>query len=299
MELSEIAIAFKNCNADTGRQSFKDYKESLQNKGVDFVSGVIVDDANNYILYDCERLLTKSILNIISADLLNTRGNFHWGFVSAYYSSFFAIQALNRLQLNFSGFDVKCELVNYANRQIKLTKQSDSSGSHDKQYNIFINQSIPEFKKTPAVDRFWNIGLDPFDDLAHYKSEPKLRNAINYYLSINDDFYYELSLNGSEFNKIIRDNHKNPFQNRESCPKPNFSIRSLKISIARLRILIYVLNYIANYNNEYKSYFERNMLQRITPIKNRYSYINAWVMQYFNDWLKFNQIEKEEIIAIK
>jgi len=243
MELSEIAIAFKNCNGDTGNRSFKDYKESLKLKGVNLEAGVIVNDANNYILYDCERLLTKAILNIISADLLNTRGNFHWGFVSAYYSSFFTVQALNRLQLNFTGFDVKCELINYTNKEIKLTKQSDSSGSHEKQFHVFYNQNIPEFKKTTAVDRFWNIGLGTFDDLSIYKSEPNLRNAINYYLSKNDDFYYEFSISGTEFNKIITDNLKNPFLKKETCSKPNFSLRALKLSIARLRILVYVLNY--------------------------------------------------------
>ena len=299
MNLSEIAIAFRGCNAETNTFSFKDYKESLKSQGSDFKTAMIVDNVNNYILYDCEKLLTKSVLNIIAADLLLQKGLFNWSFVSSYYSSFFTIQALNRLQLNFSAFDLKCELVNYSKKEVKLTKYSSSKGSHIEQFGTYQNENLKEYKKD-SVDRFWNLGLANFEDLQGYGSEHGLRNAVNYYLSKSDNFYYELDLEDVDFKKIVKDNCRSPFLfEKDTLPvPPNFAKKAIKIGTARIRVLSYVLNYLANYNAEYKSYYVRNMKQRIVPIEARYPFISPWLLVHLKDWLRYNPIYVEEVSPI-
>lgn len=300
MNLSEIAIAFKDCNAETNTYTFKDYKERLKSQGTDFKGGLVVNDVNNFILYDCEKLLTKSILNIVATDLLMKKGLFNWSFISSYYSSFFSIQALNRLQLNFTAYDVKCEVVNYNTKEVKLTRHSSSSNSHDEQFHIYQNNNVPEYKKE-QIDRIWNLGLSTFEGLEGYGSEHRLRNAINYYLSHTDKFYYELNIPNSDFQKIIKDNCRSPFLGEKDLLPipPNFAKRALKIATARIRVVSYVLNYIANHNAEYKSYYIRNMNNRIDPLKIRYPFISDWLLAYLADWLKFNEIPVEEIFPLK
>ena len=294
MDLSEIAIAFNDCNAETSGHSFKDYVDAKKQNGLVFSRGVIVDDANNFILYDCEKLLTKAILNSISADLLSCNGLFNWSFVSSYYSSFFAVQALNRLQLNFTGYQYKCELINFNRKEINLFENPKSTGSHVEQFELF-KTNAKEFKKNKG-DRFWNIGLGNFEEIEGYNSEPNLRNEINYSISILHKFYYELSISKNDYNKIVRDNLRSPFVERETISlPPNFARRASKIAIARIRVLSSVMNYIANYNSEYKSYFERNMRNRIIPIKERYPFISNWLLNQLEDWLKFHELPIEEV----
>ena len=84
----EISIAFRNCNGDA-KFSFKEYLKNLYKSKEDYERGFIITDANNYILTDIEKLLSKAILNICATDYLIKKGYFSWGFVTSYYANYF------------------------------------------------------------------------------------------------------------------------------------------------------------------------------------------------------------------
>jgi hypothetical protein len=88
LNFEEIAIAFRNCNGDA-KFSFKEYLKTLYKSKDDYERGFIISDANNYILTDIEKLLSKAILNICATDYLIKCGYFSWGFVTSYYANFF------------------------------------------------------------------------------------------------------------------------------------------------------------------------------------------------------------------
>ena len=293
MNLEEIAIAFKNCNGDAN-QSFKDYLIGLSKPPQEYENGLIISKANNYILTDVEKLLSKAIINLCASDLLLKKGYFNWGFVTSYYSSFFSIQALNRLQLNFNtwtNFSIICQNKNYSQQELKLTKVDASKNSHETQFQLFFNNYVV-WKNSKGIDRFWNLALQSFE----YGGEPKLRNEINY--SISNEYYYELNLDKNKFLKIIKDNKNSPFdKNNEAINDPiNHSRNHLKISISRIRVISYILNYLANENNEYNSYFQRNMKIRKESIDQRYSNLSVWIKLLLEEWLHFQLIEKDDLI---
>ena len=293
MNLEEIAIAFKNCNGDAN-QSFKNYLIGLSKPPQEYEKGLIISKANNYILTDIEKLLSKAIINLCASDLLLKKGYFNWGFVTSYYSSFFSIQALNRLQLNFNtwtDFSIICQNKNYSQQELKLTKVDASKNSHETQFQLFFNNYVV-WKNSKSIDRFWNLALQSFK----YGGEPKLRNEINY--SISNEYYYELNLDKNKFFKIIKDNKSSPFnKNNEVISEPiNYSRHHLKITMSRIRVISYILNYLANENNEYNSYFKRNMNIRKKSIAQHYSNLSDWIKLLLEDWLQFQLIEKDELI---
>jgi hypothetical protein len=109
MTLSEISIAFNNCNGSVNK-SFKEFIIDLQLNDENLEKGYEINDSYNYILGDVEKLLVKTIINICASDLLLKKGYFNWGFITSYYANFFIIQALNRLTLNFSTFNSSLSL---------------------------------------------------------------------------------------------------------------------------------------------------------------------------------------------
>jgi hypothetical protein len=94
--------------------------------------------------------------------------------------------------------------------------------------------------------------------------------------------------------KIIKDNKNSPFdKNNEVINDPiNYSRHHLKITMSRIRVISYILNYLANENNEYNSYFQRNMKIRKKSIDQRYSNLSVWIKLLLEDWLQFQLIEK-------
>jgi len=290
MDLDEILITFKNCNGETNK-SFKNHLLDLSKTPDDYKNSFIVSNANNYILSDIEKLLSKAILNICAVDHLLKVGYFNWGFVSSYYASYFSIQALNRLQINFNTWinnhSVRCTVENYSNQDIRICI-ANSSNTHKSEFNLFF-QNISQLQAN-NVDRFWNMGLNSFID----GDEAFLRNEINY--SISESYYYELQSNFdlSKFNKIINDNKKSPFEKEEIINDPiNYARKHLKLSTSRIRVICYILNYIANGNSEYQSYFRRNMTRRINSIKGKYPNLSTWMLELLSIWLQFEAIEHD------
>ncbi len=290
LTLDEIAIAFKNCNGESN-DTFKDYLLSKNIAPEDYKTGIILAKAFNSILSDIEILLDKSIINICAADNLNTKGIFHWGFVSSYYSNFFSIQALNRLKLNFhvwSNSNILCKYSNYVSQELTVTKKDNSGNSHELQFHQYF-ENYKNFKTGKGIDRYWNIGLYQSKD----GIETALRNEINYALSKEN--YYELTLGLSSYQQIVRDNTKSPFLIASpSISNPyNYSYNNLQLGMSRLRMVAYILNYVANRNIEYRSYFQRNMARRRKSIEERLCYTSEWCRNLLNEWLKYENLSLE------
>jgi hypothetical protein len=292
MNLSEISIAFKNCNGDV-KSSFKDFLINQNFGKEELTNGITIQKANNYILRDVNYLVNKSILNICACDLLIKKGYFHWGFITSYYSNFFSIQSLNRLKLNFntwtnSGID--CTLVNYNNQELEVKFSNSSGGSHESQFNRFY-ENYQNFRNRKSIDRYWGLGIHPFK----MRFEALLRNEINY--QIEESFYYELNLDYDDFIRIIEDNKNDPSKTRSVIKSPiNYSLPNLELALARLRVNLYILNYIANANIEYKSYFIRDNKARIKNIKLKYPNCSLWILEKFEEWLTFQEIETDDIL---
>ncbi|MEH2457613.1 hypothetical protein [Nostoc sp.] len=292
LKFEEIAIAFSNCNGDAKR-SFKKYLEDLYKSKEDYEKGFIISDANNYILTDIEKLLSKAVLNICSTDHLIKKGYFSWDFVTSYYSNFFLIQGLNRTQLNFTTWvsrSVDCQEKDYQKKNIHIKGIANSADEHQRQFKRFF-ENFSDFRSRKGIDRFWNIGIKSFD----LGNESEIRNTINY--EISPDTFYELDLETQEFHKIIRDNQYCPFkEDKEDSRIPNYSRRNLKFAIARLRMLSYTLNVIAIRNIEYQSYYQRNMKNRLKAIQEKYPDVSEWIKDYFQNWLIFDSelVETDE-----
>src|SRR5690242_7200441 len=288
LTLDEISIAFKKCNGITP-STFKDHLTSLHLTTEQLVEGTIIDNAFNYILSDIDILLDKSILNAYAADHLIKSGFFNWGFVSSYYSNFFSIQALNRLQLNFhvwNDANILCEIKNYITQELSVIKNDKSKNTHEIQFNKFYN-NFQRYRGS-GIDRYCNIGILQSTD----GSETHLRNEINYVIS--KDYYYELDLDHTLFKKITQDNTKSPFNHRPTVEYPkNYSLNNLKLSMSRLRMLTYILNLLANKNIEYKSYNENRMDKRLINITQKYPKVSPWLKELSDEWLKFEDLKLE------
>lgn len=289
----EISIAFRYCNGDA-KFSFKEYLKSLYKSKEDYENGFIITDANNYILTDIEKLLSKAILNICATDYLIKKGYFSWGFVTSYYANYFLIQGLSRTQINFTAWmdrSIDCQVLNYQEKTIKIQAIDRSTDEHQRQFQRFF-ENFKHFRIRAGIDRYWNIGVRPFA----LGNEPEIRNKINY--EISDDAFYELDLDLIAFNKIIKDNSISPFDKpKEDSEIENFARNNLKMALARLRMLTYTLNFIAIRNSEYKSYYQRNMNYRLQSIGRKYTDLSTWINKHFYDWLIFDPelVKKDEV----
>lgn len=295
LTFEDIAIAFKNCNGDA-KSSFKKFLKDIYKLKEDYDRGFIISNANNYILTDIEKLLSKSILNICATDYLITKGYFSWGFVTSYYANFFLIQGLNRTQLNFITWvnrSIDCKYENYQKQTINIVAIAKSSEQHQREFQRFFD-NFKHFRNSKGIDRYWNIGIYNFE----LGNESEIRNKINY--QISSDAFYELDLDIKEFHKIIKDNNNSPFdQPKENCQIDNYARKNLKLAIARLRMLTYILNVIAVRNLEYQSYYQRNMKNRLNAIREKYTGVSEWINKLFQDWLIFNsEIIEDDSIEI-
>lgn len=291
--LSDIAIAFKPCTGEVYKP-FKEYLLSFNKTPDEYKKGILLklDQATNYILGDIEKLINKSFLNIISTDLLIKKGYFSWAFITSYYSTFFTIQSLNRLQLEFylyAGQSYFFKPKNIVNNEYYI-EYSQEKDTHKREFNLFEKNYIKH--PTKGKNRFWNIALSGYK----YGFEPKIRNTINY--AITNEIYDEVEFNKEDFLKIIKENKKSPFD--QSDEFRNYARSHFQIAVARFKMAIDILNYLANKNIEYKSYYIRNMKRRINAINEKYSQISEWLKNYLYEWFQFFEDEEaEEKIEIR
>jgi hypothetical protein len=296
MTLSEISIAFNGCNGNVNK-SFKEFIIDQELNETDLESGFEVNDSYNYILGDVEKLLDKTLINICASNLLLAKGYFNWGYVTSYYANFFITQGLNRLMLNFTTFNkstIICSSKNYSQKSLTLKKNNKSNNSHESQFQMYY-ENFKHFQSLKSIDRYWNIGIRAFK----LKDEAHLRNIINY--QIEKNIYYELDIDLVLFNNIIYDNINYKFDSKKlTISKPqNYSIHNLELALSRLRICTYILNYIANDNNEYKNYLISRNLKRIKNIKEKYINLDPKVESKIIDWLTFEEIETEQTVSVR
>lgn len=294
INLYEISLLFKGCTGDT-KKSFRDYL-SDNYFADDFKESLVINNASNYILYDIEKLLSKTILNISATDLLLKHGYFSWSYVTSHYSNLYTVQAISRLLGNFythveQGGTLLCELQNYSKQKLQIRKSDSSTGSHQMQIDLFKNNA--KKLKIREIGRFLSIGVGKYK----YGKEQVLRNNINYRIpSFNDTFYNELEIDNKIFKKIIKDNKKSPLITETKMKNiENYSRENFKVALSRLRILTYILNFIAKSQIEYKSYYERNMKMRVAGLNENFPEISNWLKYLLFEWLKFNKIETDEI----
>lgn len=288
-----MSIAFRKCNGDANL-SFKEHLKTLYKSKEDYETGFVISGVNNYILTDIEKLLSKAILNICSADYLIRKGYFSWGFVTSYYANFFLIQGLNRTKLDFTTWvdrSVNCLFKNYQEGTVQIKAIDRSTDEHQRQFQRFF-ENFNSLRNQTGIDRYWNIGIWSFE----LGNEPEIRNKINY--EISKDSFYELDLSPEDFDKIIKDNLYCPFaHSREQSKIPNHSRKNLKLAICRLRMLTYILNFLAIRNLEYQSYYQRNMRKRLKTVQERYMDVSDWINILFQTWLIFDPelVDKDEI----
>lgn len=250
LTLDEIAYSFKNCTGETS-VPLKEYLSNNILKDSDDDTYVI-SNLSNHILNDITILLRKSITNILAADSILLTGSSSWGFVTTYYSNFFAVQALNRLSLNFNihlnqYYNIK--ISNYTKGDFQFKKVSASSGSHQNQFDKFYN-NFSIYKNIKSINKSWNIGIRGFKD----GSETMLRNLINY--SISNYYYDELICDIPTYKKRIKEFEKDPIISKLEKPY-KFSHSNLELALCRIEMIFYILNYLANKNIYYKSYYNK------------------------------------------
>lgn len=289
MQLWEISLAFNKCTGEENN-SFKQYLQNLYISEEELISGKIIKGSFNYILADVEKLITKIISNIISSYLLNKEGMLSWGYVTSYYANYFSFQALNRLHLNFLSYTDSlylCTFTNYLNNEL-LIKKSDSSKTHLREYQLYAEKrNKMSMEKSP--DRLWSIANSKFK----FGDEVSLRNEINY--SITPNNFSEFLMTKEQFLNIKQKHLNSPLAERSiRTPEADYSNESLKYSLSRLRVIIFILNRIANDSNLYQSYYVRRNRERIRSITTNFgSDLPDWMSEYFSSTLTFSEKAKE------
>ena len=289
--LHEIVFAFEDCTGST-LKSLKDYLINLNILKDEYKKGYLIENVNNYILHDVEQLINKSILNILSVDLLMKKGYFSWSFITSYYSSFYILQALNRLQLRFYLYidnRLIFEPINIINRKYILkTCNNTHTRGHQNIFSLYKRNFIES--PTKALNNYWCTAFSPYK----YGNDSNLRNEINY--KISNKYYNDLILDHTLFKRILKENRKSPFKKEMKDIKfTNFTRSHLTWSLSRFNFLISILNYIANENLEYRSYFEKRMKERNNYIKDKYFNASDWLKIFLFDTLRFSEINDENI----
>ncbi|ULH30888.1 hypothetical protein [Leptospira weilii] len=292
MQLWEIALAFNKCTGDEIK-SFKNYFHDLYLSNSELDNGVVVKGSYNFILSDVEKLITKIISNLISSFLLNKEGMISWGYVTAYYANYFSFQALNRLHLNFISYSeslYSCTFINYINNEL-LVKKSDTSKTHIREYQLYAEKRN-KMSLESSPDRLWSIANSRFT----FGDEVNLRNEINY--SISQDNFSEFLMTKTEFDQLKSHYKNSPFIKPLDLDKEfRYSYESMKYGLSRLRVIMYILNKIANESNLYSSYYIRRNNHRLRSIEENFkNELPMWMVQYFNEILIFLEMDKEEKI---
>ncbi len=271
MRIDDIALFFANC--DGNKKFFSQYlRENFSD--VDFSIPLSLTTVANHILSDIEYLYAKSLINIIAADDLSRRGFFNWSAVSAYYSSFFSAQAINRLHVNFITREpsfLHCNIISVARKEIELHVPATSQENHVVEFDLFF-ENVADERLNRLSDRHWDLGLAP----PRHGTDNSLRNSINY--RIDTAYYYELTLDNPIFKKIIKDNEVSPYQHRPKVTRPvNYTFYFVQRGTSRLNVLSSILRYIAQEDPYYRTYFNKRMADRRKSINAKFPNISKWL----------------------
>ena len=131
---------------------------------------------------------------------------------------------------------------------------------------------------------------------SRYGFEPGIRNEVNY--SLSEKHFNELTISPNEHKRILKQLRQSPFLDRQKSNKTidNIARNSLMLCLSRIRMIAYILNYMANSNNEYKSYFLRNVKSRLDAIDNNYPNRSDWIYSLLKEWLCFSPLETDDSV---
>ena len=201
-------------------EKFEDYTLSSDSFVNDYITEVDSYDLSPYLLNDILKLLEKSILNKLSADLLFQKNYWSWGFVTIYYSNFYMVQVLNRIAGNFFMFKSKNFNKNITydklNNLYAVPPQNNGETSHLREFKKLKDNFA--YIKTWDDDKLQEllqiINVENKDILFKYTidndiKESEIRNEINYRLKEYQEIEYNNRKNilyRKIYNKIINNN---------------------------------------------------------------------------------------------
>ncbi|EKD44283.1 MAG: hypothetical protein ACD_71C00187G0005 [uncultured bacterium (gcode 4)] len=203
---------FFKWKSGTSSAWLKDYLEGLHKHGSAYSAWFIENSLWEYILKDILKLFTKSLLNCLAANRLIKSGYFTWAYTTAYYSSFFSVQWINRF------YGIAFHFIHWTNCKIVYDKNNDyfevksatlpKGGIHKAEFKEFydmisanlidLNNTFPSFSKTVFINNNPS-GMDS-----------TLRNEWNY--SLDDKYFFELGVDNDTItieSSVFKNSHNN------------------------------------------------------------------------------------------
>lgn len=280
VELDDVISTFCNFNEEApyNLSEYLNHNPDLIPMDKEMVSEA--EGLARYILKDIDKLFDKSLLNLCSCDYLLNKGYFSWAVITAYYAGFFAVQALNRLQLKFYTFlnsqSVLIESIDF-NDKFKL-KIKNSKDSHQREFDLFMTSYSGDVM---GLEPFWRIGISKIDDRL---SEPKLRNMTNY--NLGKEYFNELDLSGEEFNRCIKTSGKRLEFSNSLGEEKLLARKFLQVAACRMKMIKTYLLMISKKNIVYSLYFKRNNKKRYEEITRKYQLASGWIKSFMREVLK-------------
>lgn len=273
MRLDEIPIFFNDCSGEG--EFFSSFLRDQTPRPLSPPPSSVLGGVANYILTDVEFLFDKSLINIISAHELAKNGFFSWAAVTSYYSSFFSVQAINRLNVNFITRKPRfllCQATSgIEGGEVIISTPPSTLENHKIEFSYF-NQNVSSVAFSDLLGNYGTLGLST----SGTSSDSDLRNQINYL--IDRAHFYELAIEEATYQAIKGANILSPFQNTtNNSLGVNHYNYFMKRAIARLYGVNYFLSLIADYSRYYRSFYENRMRNRIESMNTRFEPMSNWL----------------------
>lgn len=265
-----------------------DYLFSLQKHQTDYTAWFIEMDLGDHILRDILKLFEKSLMNSFAVTRLFKSGYFSWWLVTSYYTSFFAVQWINRFfgtahhymsgVGNFSvGYDPTADIFN-----IKAIKSR--WGTHKTEFDFFYNlisaNGIDLQSLLPSIDR--NTFNKPLTE------DYEMRNKWNY--ALDNTYFFETQVNWNEiFFEIELFKKEQTTQNlsflemlfkffKETIPNHNSPygeiVEHYLLSINRIHFLYQLLLLLQQSNSVFNISFKRYLSRMENNMLNSAFYVD-------------------------
>jgi hypothetical protein len=273
---SNIAIGFRECTgksisfvrdevplcifrlSDVGHKPHKFYSQNLR----------------NILLREAHLFLDRAIYQLCTYKNLILSGRLSWAAVTAYYSSFYSLCSLIRLQgksLSWLQGQLYTVFTNNLIQDDFYIKRSNSTRTHQELWNNFnyLYQNF-DFQRTEFNEIYSGSGGPT--------SELTIRNSITYWLGKGfDEFYW----NNDELNRQIKKLSIDVFTNREGSLKDD-DLRLEILASLRIKLVCQLLNLI-ELNSFYSSYYRAYAEKRTKFV--RQNFRTASLRDRLIDWI--------------
>lgn len=273
-------------------RKFQDYTLSNDKFINEAIEDIDVYDLKLYLLNDIIKLLEKSLLNKLSADLLFQKNYWSWGFVTIYYSNFYMAQLLNKIVGKFYLYKANDfnKLVSYdkTNNMYSVPQDNNGESSHLREFkqlkNNFSYLKILEDKKLKLL--FDVVKIDNKDTLFKFTidneiKESEIRNEINYRLK----YYKEIEQNQKL--KQINANFYQLILNGKVCLfKDNRALNLVIINQKRFLFLNILINNIKKINPAFKLKLQRLEQKLTSKYSDEFHNVHQIIKQQIEELLK-------------